>query len=158
MLKSNEDTRVNNQPSTSLSYIGFNVEKEPFDDPKVRQAINLAINNEEIIEGIYQGNGTPATGPLAPGVFGYDESVKGLGYEPDQAKKLLEEAGYGDGFETTLWTNDNEQRVETALYVQDALSDYGSTFRSKNLSGVLTSKELRMVNMTCSYLVVHCNR
>lgn len=124
-VESNEDTRVNNQPSTSLSYIGFNVEKEPFDDPKVRQAINLAINNEEIIEGIYQGNGTPATGPLAPGVFGYDESVKGLGYEPDQAKKLLEEAGYGDGFETTLWTNDNEQRVETALYVQDALSDYG---------------------------------
>ena len=121
----NEETYVNIQESTSLSYIGFNVEKEPFDDPRVRQAVNLAINNQEIIEGIYQGNGIPATGPLAPGVFGYDDSVEGLGYDPERAQELLEEAGYGDGFSTTLWTNDNEQRVETALYVQDALSEYG---------------------------------
>ena len=121
----NEETYVNIQESTSLSYIGFNVEKEPFDDPRVRQAVNLAINNQEIIEGIYQGNGIPATGPLAPGVFGYDDSVEGLGYDPERAQELLDEAGYGDGFSTTLWTNDNEQRVETALYVQDALSEYG---------------------------------
>ncbi|WP_188207771.1 glutathione ABC transporter substrate-binding protein [Alkalibacillus aidingensis] len=120
-----EETFVNVQESVSLSYIGFNVEKEPFDDPRVRQAINYAINQEEIIEGIYEGNGIPAVGPLAPDVFGYDPDVPGLDYDPDRAQELLEEAGYGDGFETTLWTNDNEQRVETALYVQDALSDYG---------------------------------
>ncbi|WP_017186963.1 glutathione ABC transporter substrate-binding protein [Alkalibacillus haloalkaliphilus] len=120
-----EDAYVNTQESVSLSYIGFNMEKEPFDDARVRQAINLAVNQEEIIEGIYDGNGIPALGPLAPDVFGYDEDVSGLGYEPERAQELLEEAGYGDGFETTLWTNDNEQRVETALYVQDVLGDYG---------------------------------
>ncbi|MDQ0158091.1 glutathione ABC transporter substrate-binding protein [Alkalibacillus salilacus] len=119
-----EGIRVEQEPSVSLSYIGFNMQKEPFDNKKVRQAINLAINQEEIIDGIYQGNGTVATGPIAPGVFGYDDSVEGLGHEPDRAQELLNEAGYEDGFETTLWTNDNESRVETAVYVQDKLSEY----------------------------------
>ncbi|MET3682707.1 peptide/nickel transport system substrate-binding protein [Alkalibacillus flavidus] len=123
-VESTEGIRVEQVPSVSLSYIGFNMQKEPFDNKKVRQAINLAINQEEIIEGIYQGNGTVATGPLAPGVFGYDDSVEGLGFEPDRAQQLLNEAGYEDGFETTLWTNDNESRVETAVYVQDKLSEY----------------------------------
>ncbi|NIK11933.1 glutathione ABC transporter substrate-binding protein [Alkalibacillus almallahensis] len=123
-VEEGEGMRVEQVPSVSLSYIGFNMQKEPFDNKKVRQAINLAINQEEVIEGIYQGNGTVATGPLAPGVFGYDDSVEGLGYEPDRAQELLNEAGYEDGFETTLWTNDNESRVETAVYVQDVLSEY----------------------------------
>ncbi|GAA0466802.1 glutathione ABC transporter substrate-binding protein [Alkalibacillus silvisoli] len=119
-----EETFVNEQESVSLSYVSFNVEREPFDDPKVREAINLAIDQEAIIEGIYEGIGTPALGPLAPDVFGYDENVSGLGYDPERAQELLDEAGYGDGFETTIWTNDDEQRVEIATYVQDALSEF----------------------------------
>ncbi|MBU9711335.1 glutathione ABC transporter substrate-binding protein [Evansella tamaricis] len=119
-----EETYVNIQESVSLSYVSFNVDKEPFNDPRVRQAISLAINQEEIIDGIYQGNGIPAIGPLAPDVFGYDPDVSGLLYDPDRARSLLEEAGYADGFETTIWTNDNEQRVETAIYIQSVLGEY----------------------------------
>ncbi|WP_139367516.1 glutathione ABC transporter substrate-binding protein [Bacillus alkalicellulosilyticus] len=118
------DTYMDIQESVSLSYISFNVNKEPFNDPRVRQAISLAINQEDIINGIYQGNGIPAVGPLAPDVFGYDPDVSGLLYDPEQARELLEEAGYGDGFSTTIWTNDNEQRVETALYVQSVLAEF----------------------------------
>lgn len=122
-VDSHDETYVNVQESVSLSYISFNVNKEPFDDPRVRQAISMAINKQEIIDGIYQGNGIPAVGPLAPDVFGYDPDVSGLPYDPERAKELLEEAGYGDGFSTTIWTNDNEQRVETAVYVQNALKE-----------------------------------
>lgn len=113
------------EPSVSLAYVGFNVQKEPFDDVKVRQAISMAIDKEQIIEGVYNGIGIPAVGPLAPPVFGYDENVSGLEYDLDAAKELLAEAGFEDGFETTIWTNDNEQRVDTALNIQAQLAQIG---------------------------------
>ncbi|KHF37790.1 glutathione ABC transporter substrate-binding protein [Halalkalibacter okhensis] len=116
---------VNRQPSVSLSYIGFNVEKEPFDNPLVRQAISKAINKDAIIEGIYDGAGIPAIGPLAPDVFGYDDSVSGLEYNVEEAQALLAEAGYEDGFSTTLWTNDNRERIDAATFVQAELEKIG---------------------------------
>lgn len=115
------------QASVSLSYIGFNTQKEPFDDPKVRQAINMAIDKEQIIEGIYDGAGIPATGPLAPDVFGYDGNVEGLEYDPERAKELLAEAGYEDGFSTTIWTNDSRERIDTATNIQAQLEEFGIT-------------------------------
>ncbi|MUV37966.1 Glutathione-binding protein GsiB [Lentibacillus sp. JNUCC-1] len=120
-----EGVHVVQEPSVSLSYVGFNVQKEPFDDVKVRQAISMAIDKDEIIEGVYNGVGIPAIGPLAPPVFGYNEDVEGLDYNIEQAKELLAEAGYEDGFETTIWTNDNEQRVDTAIAVQSQLKEIG---------------------------------
>ncbi len=120
-------------PSVSLSYIGFNMEKEPFDDPKVRQALNMAIDKSQIIDGIYDGIGLPATGPLAPDVFGYDESVKGLEYDPEKAKELLKEAGYEDGFKTTIWTNDTRERVDAATNIQAQLKDYNIDVKIEQL-------------------------
>ncbi|MHA6251178.1 glutathione ABC transporter substrate-binding protein [Oceanobacillus sp. CAU 1775] len=113
------------EPSVSLAYVGFNVQKEPFDDVRVRQAISMAIDKEQIIEGVYNGIGIPAVGPLAPPVFGYDENVSGLEYDLEAAQELLAEAGYADGFETTIWTNDNEQRVDTAVTIQAQLAQIG---------------------------------
>ncbi|MFC2949126.1 glutathione ABC transporter substrate-binding protein [Virgibacillus sediminis] len=124
-MENAEGISVNRQESTSLAYIGFNANKEPFDDIKVRQAISMAIDKEEIIEGIYNGVGVPAKGPLAPGVFGYDEDLNGLEYDPEKAKELLAEAGYEDGFTATIWTNDDRQRVDTATNVQAQLKEIG---------------------------------
>lgn len=107
----------------SLAYIGFNTEKEPFNDPKVRQAVTMLINTEEIVDGIYDGFGRPAVGPLAPKVFGYNDQMKPLPYNVEKAKELLKEAGYEDGFKTTVWTNDSPQRTETAVYLQQALKE-----------------------------------
>lgn len=115
---------VTQQGSVSLSYVGFNMEKEPFDDPNVRKAINMAIDKSQIIDGIYNGVGTPAIGPLAPDVFGYDENAPGLEYDPEQAKELLAEAGLEDGFSTTLWTNDSQERVDAATNIQAQLKEF----------------------------------
>lgn len=112
-------------PSVSLNYIGFNVQKEPFDDVRVRQAVSMAIDKEAIIEGVYDNVGIPAIGPLAPLVFGFDEGVSGLEYDVEKAKELLADAGYADGFKTSIWTNDNEQRMETAIAIQSQLADLG---------------------------------
>lgn len=111
--------------SLSLSYIGFNMDKEPFNDKRVRQALSMAIDKDVIINGVLDGIGTPANGPLAPGVFGYSEGVKPLEYNVEKAKELLAEAGYPDGFSTTLWTNDNKERMDMAEVVQQQLKEIG---------------------------------
>ncbi len=108
---------------TVMAYVGYNCEKEPFDDVRVRQAISMAINKEEIIEGAYEGTAIPAEGPIAPGVFGHDEAISGLPYDVDKARDLLADAGYEDGFSTTIWTNDNPVRIMAAEYIQSELAD-----------------------------------
>lgn len=115
------------EPSLSTQYIGFNLQKEPFDDVDVRQAINHAIDVEQIIEVVLEGSGTLATGPINDGVFGYNTDLTPYEYDPDLAMELLEEAGYADGFETTIWTNDNPVRVRIAEMVQEQLRQVGIT-------------------------------
>ncbi|GAF67152.1 ABC transporter substrate-binding protein [Bacillus sp. TS-2] len=124
-VEGTEGLNVNRQNSVSLSYFGFNLNKEPFDDKRVRQAISMAIDKEQIISGIYDDAGIPAIGPLAPDVFGYDENASGLPYDIEAAKELLAEAGYEDGFDTTLWTNDNRERMDAATNVQEQLKQIG---------------------------------
>ena len=120
-----EGIHVTRQDSVALDYIGFNVQKEPFDDVRVRQAISMAIDKEQIIEGIYNNVGQIANGPLAPAVQGYDESITGLEYDVDKARELLAEAGYEDGFSTTIWTNDSRERIDLATNVQAQLAEIG---------------------------------
>ncbi len=108
---------------TVMAYIGYNCDKAPFDDVRVRQAISMAINKEDIIAGAYEGTAIPAEGPIAPGVFGHDPTISGLPYDKGMAAELLAEAGYADGFSTTIWTNDNPVRIMIAEYVQSELRD-----------------------------------
>ncbi|GEN89632.1 MULTISPECIES: glutathione ABC transporter substrate-binding protein [Oceanobacillus] len=122
-VEGTDGVHVAPQESVSLSYIGFNVQKEPFDNPDVRKAINMAIDKSQIIDGIYNGIGIPAVGPLAPPVFGYDENAPGLEYNLDEAKQLLADAGYEDGFSTTIWTNDTQERIDAATNVQSQLKE-----------------------------------
>lgn len=112
------------QNSTSLNFIAFNTQVKPFDDERVRRAITMAIDKTQIIDGIFVGTSIPAVGPIPPGVFGHYPDAKPLEYNIEEAKKLLEEAGYADGFEVTLKTNsDNTQRMHMATYVESALSE-----------------------------------
>ncbi|WP_456289004.1 glutathione ABC transporter substrate-binding protein [Paenibacillus sp. AK002] len=122
-IESTDGMSLNRQASLSLSYIGFNNNKEPFNDVRVRQALSMAINKDEIISGIYEGTGIPAVGPLAPDVNGYDAAVKPIEHNIDKAKELLKEAGYEGGFSTTIWTNDNPERIKIAEYVQSKLKE-----------------------------------
>jgi peptide/nickel transport system substrate-binding protein len=80
-----------------------NYREKPFNDPKVRKAVSMAINRKAIAEQLMQGAGTPGTQLYGPGNAGFDESLPIQDeYDPEGAKKLLAEAGYPDGFQTTL--------------------------------------------------------
>ncbi|GAA0354134.1 ABC transporter substrate-binding protein [Bacillus horti] len=88
----------------NVGYLGFNTEKEPFTDPKVRIALNHAVNKEALIVGLYGNLAETAKNPLPPGYLGYNDSIEEYAYDPERAKELLAEAGYPDGFEFDLWT------------------------------------------------------
>lgn len=83
-------------PQFSISYIGFNTLKPPFDDVKVRQAFNYAIDKGQIAEVVLKKMASPAYGILPPKFPGFNESLKGLQYDPAKAKQLIKESKYGD--------------------------------------------------------------
>jgi ABC-type oligopeptide transport system substrate-binding subunit len=87
-------------PLLQTSYVGFDVSRPPFDDPRVRRAFVLATDKETLVDVILRGYAAPATGGFIPaGMPGHSAGI-GLPYDPDQARQLLAEAGYpdGDGF------------------------------------------------------------
>ena len=132
-LEPRDALRLENHPSIDLydvetlstNYIGFNVQSEPFDDVRVRQAINYALDAEAIVDAVYEGQGLPANSPISPQVFGAHEDLEPYAFDPERASELLAEAGYADGFSTTLWTNDNPLRIQIAEIVQAYLADVG---------------------------------
>ncbi|WP_408006924.1 glutathione ABC transporter substrate-binding protein [Pseudalkalibacillus sp. A8] len=106
-------------------YIGFNVQKKPFNDVRVRKAIAHAVEMDSIIKGVYNNVGKKANSTLGSKVFGYHEDMKAYEYNLNEAKKLLAEAGYPDGFETTLKTMDSKERINLAEVVQSQLKGIG---------------------------------
>ena len=83
-------------PTFSVSYIGMNVNEPPLDDPKVRQALNLAIDKQEIATIVLGDQVVPADGILPPGFPGFNKNLKGYEFDPVKARRLLEESSYGD--------------------------------------------------------------
>jgi peptide/nickel transport system substrate-binding protein len=89
-------------PGLITRFIAMNAKIEPFNDLRVRQAVQHAINRDDIIEHALKGMSVKAQSPLAPGTFGF-EAQPPYEYNPTKAKQLLEAAGLGAGFETTLY-------------------------------------------------------
>lgn len=107
----------------AVQYIGFNTESEPLDDKRVRQAISHLVDRQEIIDGIYSGSGRLPKGIVTSELLGYDESLEGYPYDVERAKELMKEAGYEDGFEISILTNDDDERINVAVYLQEALEE-----------------------------------
>ncbi len=124
-IESTDSLELIRSANFSNSYVGFNVEKEPFDNELVRQAINYALDMNTIVDAVYFGAGSVATGPIGQKVWAYNGDVQSYGYDVEKAKELLAEAGYPDGFSTTIWTNENAQRMLIAEIVQNQLGQIG---------------------------------
>ncbi|MGO8570614.1 ABC transporter substrate-binding protein [Rhizobium ruizarguesonis] len=105
-------------------YITLNTKVKPFDNVKVRQALNMAINKDRITR-ILNGRATPANQPLPPLMPGYDKSFTGYAYEVAKAKALLAEAGYPDGFETVLYSTNTDPQPRIAQAIQQDLAAVG---------------------------------
>lgn len=101
-LESNPDLQKFNRPPFNVAYLGFNVTKKPFDDPKVRIALSHAVDKQGIVDAFFAGQAEPAKNPIPPSLWGYNDSIEDYPYDLEQAKQLLADAGYANGIEQPL--------------------------------------------------------
>ncbi|MDO9143704.1 ABC transporter substrate-binding protein [Rhodoferax sp.] len=117
-IRKDANVVVMEQPGLNIGYLAYNTTKKPFDDVRVRKAVNMAINKKAIVDAVYLGTGVPATNPIPPTQWSYNKSIKDDAFNPEEAKKLLAAAGLKDGFTTDLWAmpvqrpyNPNAKRI-----------------------------------------------
>jgi peptide/nickel transport system substrate-binding protein len=124
-VEASKASEVYRSEGYGTEYIGFNFEKAPFNDVRVRKAISHAVEMDSIIDGVFNNIGKKANSLLGSKVFGYHDGLKAYEYDLNEAKRLLSEAGYANGFETTLITMDSKERVNLAEVVQSQLKGIG---------------------------------
>ena len=109
------------------TYMGFNLTSEKFKDPRVREALSLAIDRQELVDILYFGHGKVSTGPFLPGTGAYNEKIKAPTPDIQKAKALLKEAGYDEKhpLEFELSTSANGSGSYSAQILQHQLKRVG---------------------------------
>lgn len=133
----NEKIALYKELGNNYTYLGFNLKRKPFDDKRVRQAINYALNKQELIDGVLLGLGEPVASPYKPGTRWSNPELSPYPYDPEKAIALLREAGYterdsdgyllknGKRFRFEILTNQNKQREMSAVLIQRRLKEIG---------------------------------
>lgn len=133
-LADNASVTTLTSPSTTVWYVGMNVQKAPFDNEKVRQAVAYALDPQGYIDLVFSGEATPANYTmLPPSVDGYVSDCSDYSCNVEKAKELLAEAGYPDGFSTTLWCSDTQVMRDSAVVIQEQLRQVGINAEVKTL-------------------------
>ena len=102
-IAANPSLKLWQQEGLNIGYLALNAARKPFDDVRVRKALNMAIDRTAIIAAAYRGAGVAAKNPIPPTLWSYNDAVPAYRFDPQEARRLLTEAGYAQGFETELW-------------------------------------------------------
>ena len=116
------------KPSFAYTYLGFNLKDEKFKDLRIRQALSLAVDRQELVDILFFGYGQICNGPFLPNSFAFNDTVKPITQNIQKAKALLKEAGYDENnpFTFELVTNTgNDIRINTAQILQYQLQKAG---------------------------------
>lgn len=133
-LKGNENVTTITAPSNTVWYLGMNCQKDKLNNTKVRQAIAYGINVQDVIDLVFSGVATPAHNTMIPeGVEGYALDTVTYDYNVEKAKQLLAEAGYPDGFDTTLWCADSQVMRDLSVVLQEQLRQIGINAEIKTM-------------------------
>lgn len=124
-VKNNENLELLAKPSLSTIFAGMNNEKAPFNDPRVRKAISYAINKQAIIDTVVDGSAIIPNAPVVSAVFGSTDKTKNYEYNIEKSKELLKEAGYENGFNTSIVLRAGELNTQTAEIIQANLREVG---------------------------------
>lgn len=125
-VKNNDQLVMDQKQALHVAYVYMNQVNGPTADQKVRKAILMAVNRDDLVKGVYPyGEAETAVLPLPKGSWGYDESVEAdvPAYDPEAAKKLLAEAGYPDGLSLNMYISNTEARVKMATILQQSLKE-----------------------------------
>jgi peptide/nickel transport system substrate-binding protein len=128
-IKDDPNLTYEQGPSLHYWFIQLNTTAPPFDDVRVRQAVNYAVNKEGLANDILAGSAVPATQPMPAANWSYNEAITGYPYDPEMARQLLAEAGYADGFQTNMIIPQSGSGmmipVQMNEYIQGNLRDVG---------------------------------
>lgn len=125
-IKANDELTVYEDLSSKVIEISFNcLSKGPIGNKLVRQAIEYALDKDSLVENVIYGKGKAEVIPVTPGLFGYIDYPEKNKYNIEKAKELLEKAGYAEGFETSIFVDNDQTRIELCQVVQNQLSEIG---------------------------------
>ncbi|OON93582.1 MAG: hypothetical protein ATN32_01705 [Candidatus Epulonipiscium fishelsonii] len=125
-IQDNSDLELDLFDQTRMEYFIMNHDKEPFDDQLVREAMNYAINKDDVLTVMYDGKGETIDSYFTPVTIGYQEVESPYTYDLEKAKELLKEAGFEDGFTFNCYVSSSE-REKGATVIQANLKDIGVT-------------------------------
>ncbi|HOG01510.1 MAG TPA: ABC transporter substrate-binding protein [Clostridia bacterium] len=117
-IQANEELDLISCTGVNIYYIGFNTQAEPFDNEKVRQAVACAVNKQDAITVAFDGYAEVATNVMAPAIPLYQE-VSVWDYDVERAKALMTEAGYENGFQTTVWVDRADEEQMAVLFKEN---------------------------------------
>jgi ABC-type transport system substrate-binding protein len=106
-------------------YVAINTTRGPLQDVRVRQALNHAVDVPTLLGNLFAGRGVRGAGSLPPGIAGYDSTRAPYSYDPAEAKRLLKEAGYPNGFAVKLWRTQRAELARLAQSIQQNLAEVG---------------------------------
>jgi len=132
---------VEEAPGGNVTYLGFNLRDRALADPGVRRAIAMAIDREAIVRALWKGRADLVASILPPGSWAADDGISPVRFDPAQARRLLDEAGYrdpdGEGplprLRLTYKTSQNEQRRRVAAAIQEQLRQVGIALEIQSL-------------------------
>ncbi|MDD3252078.1 MAG: ABC transporter substrate-binding protein [Lachnospiraceae bacterium] len=121
-------------PRVAITYLTMNENIEPFNDVKVRKAVQMAVDKQTILDSLYGGRGQVEYGIYPHGLIGFNENQTKIDYDPEAAKALLAEAGYADGFTMELAADSSASDTTTMALeiIKEQLSEVGITAEIKN--------------------------
>jgi ABC-type transport system substrate-binding protein len=117
--------RLERRPTIRDLYIAINTTRGPLADPRVRRALNMAVDVETILGTIMAGRGVRSAGAIPPGIPGHDATRAPYRFDPEASRRLLAEAGYPNGFPLRLWRTQRSEMARIAQAVQQALGAVG---------------------------------
>ena len=125
-LRENPNVDIHDVTSTTLTYMCFNVGKEgPWQDKRVRQALRYALDMDGMVQLAFSGAAVTADSIYCNSLSCHVTPDEYYTYNIEKAKELLAEAGYPDGFEINLWTNENQSRIDLCDMIQNAWAQIG---------------------------------
>jgi len=124
-VREHQDLVLYDGDALRIGYVGLNTSRPPFDDIRVRQAMNYAVDSEEVVRVVYGDLGSPATTFMNTGIWSFNPDVRQYDRDLDRARELLEEAGYPDGFEIDVLVDENQQRRDTIEILNNQLGQLG---------------------------------
>ncbi|HYF91198.1 MAG TPA: glutathione ABC transporter substrate-binding protein [Symbiobacteriaceae bacterium] len=141
VLKNDPNVKIVSAPSIYAFYMAMNVTKKPFDDKRVREALNLAIDRQAIRQGVLRGFAEPMTSVLAAQVKFYVKQGDEIKRDVAKAKQLLQEAGY-KGEEVEIWHANSTERKDLAAAIVQQLSEVGFKAKSVPMDNAALSANL----------------